>query len=85
MAMPVTLCDICSGNTLLAGTTFLRINTFAHPAGSTRSRRDNLSMREHSWVPAVTKVNSAGRVTLLLDQGNFSPYKRGHNFSSGDP
>ena len=33
MARLVTLCDICSGNTLLAGPTFLHINTLAHPAG----------------------------------------------------
>ena len=85
MARPVALCDICSGNTLLARPTFLHGNTLAHPAGSTRSRRDNQSMRMHCWLPAVTKVNSAGRVTLLLDQGDFSPCKRGHSLSSGDP
>ena len=34
--------------TLLAGPTFLRINTLAHPAGPTRSRRDDQSMREHA-------------------------------------
>ena len=36
--------------TLLAGPTFLHINTLARPAGSTPSRRDNQSMRERSWL-----------------------------------
>ena len=32
----------CDGRVnLLAGPTFLHVNTLAHPAGSTRSRRDN--------------------------------------------
>ena len=35
--------------TLLAGPTFLHTNTLIHPAGSTRSRRDNQSMREHCY------------------------------------
>ena len=37
----------CDGRvTLLAGPTFLHINTLARLAGSTRSRRDDQSMRE---------------------------------------
>ena len=32
--------------TLVAGPTFLLVNTWAHSAGSTRSRQDNQSMRE---------------------------------------
>ena len=35
--------------TLLTGPTFLHINFLAHPARSTRSRRDNQSMRERFW------------------------------------
>ena len=35
--------------TLLAGPTFLHINTLARLAGSTPSRRDNQSMRERCW------------------------------------
>ena len=35
--------------TLLAGPTFLHMNTFARLAGSTPSRRDNQSMRKHCW------------------------------------
>ena len=35
---------------LLAAPTFLHINTMACPAGSTRSRRDNQSMRERRWL-----------------------------------
>ena len=35
---------------LLAAPTFLHINTMACPAGSTRSRRDNQSMRERLWL-----------------------------------
>ena len=38
MARLVTLCDICSGNTLLAGPIFLH---FGSPSRSTRSRGDN--------------------------------------------
>ena len=38
----------CDGrDTLLAGPTFLHINTFARLAGSTGSRRDDQSMRQH--------------------------------------
>ena len=36
--------------TLLAGSTFLHINTLARPAGSTPSRRDNQSMHERCWL-----------------------------------
>ena len=36
--------------TLLAGPTFLHINTLACPAGSTPSRRVNQSMRERCWL-----------------------------------
>ena len=36
--------------TLLAGPTFLHMNTLARPAGSTPSRRDNQSMRERCWL-----------------------------------
>ena len=40
----------CDGRvTLLARSTFLHINTLARLAGSTRSRRDDQSMREHCW------------------------------------
>ena len=42
MARPVTLCDICSGNTLLAGPTFLRIQLF----------RERLSEKNvHATIP----------------------------------
>ena len=36
--------------TLVAGQIFLHINTYARPAGSTRRRRDNQSMRERLWL-----------------------------------
>ena len=36
--------------TLLAGPTFLHINTLARPAGSTPSRRDNQNMHERYWL-----------------------------------
>ena len=36
--------------TLLAGQTFLHINTLARTAGSTLSRRDNQSMHERCWL-----------------------------------
>lgn len=39
-----------SGVTLLAGPTFLHINTYARPAGSTRRGWDNQSMRERLWL-----------------------------------
>ena len=35
---------------LLAAPTFLHINTMACPAGSTRSRQDNQSIRERRWL-----------------------------------
>ena len=35
---------------LLAGPTFLHINTLAYPAGLTRSRRENQSMLESCWL-----------------------------------
>ena len=34
----------------LAGPAFLHINALARPAGSTRSRRENQSMRQWSWL-----------------------------------
>jgi len=69
-------CD--GGVTLLAGPTFLHINTLARLAGSTPSRRDNQSMRElccpllvrakgstfFSYKRSV-KLTRLGRVTLL--------------------
>ena len=54
--------------TLLAGPTFLHINTLARPAGSTPSRRDNQSMRERCWLGQrgqLFSLDSAGRVTLF--------------------
>ena len=43
----LTRSPFCNGRvTLLAGPTFLHINTLARLAGSTPSRRDNQSMRE---------------------------------------
>ena len=41
----------CEGRvTLPADPTFLHTNTLARPAGSTWSRRDNQSVREHCWL-----------------------------------
>ena len=58
--------------TLLAGLTFLHRNSLARPAGSTRSRRDDQSMRGELLTRAkglpffsLAKVDSGGRVTLL--------------------
>ena len=35
---------------LLAGPTFLHINTLVRPAGSTPSRRDNQNIRDRCWL-----------------------------------
>ena len=56
--------------TLLAGPTFLHINTLAHPAGSTPSRRDNQSLASAVGSGkgvnfCLAEVDSAGRVTLF--------------------
>ena len=59
---------------LLAGLTFLHVNTLAHPAGSTWLRRDNQSMPECCWPGQggqlfshinAAKVGLAGRLTLF--------------------
>ena len=71
--------------TLLAGPTFLHINFLAHPARSTRSRRDNQSMRERFWQGNGVNFFShiSTRLRLLgwendpLSRNKFFPYKRG--------
>ena len=71
--------------TLLAGPTFLHINTLARPAESTPSRRENHSMRERCWLGQRGQLFSHinARWSWLgwegdpLCRDNFSPYKRG--------
>ena len=73
--------------TLLAGPTFLHINTLIHPAGSTRSRRDNQSMREHCcqllaqakgsfFLSYKHSLSWLGWENVPLSRDNFSLYKR---------
>ena len=80
----------CDGRVaFLIGPTFLHINTFAHQAGSTRWRRDNQSMRERCSLGqpgqlffsyTLFKVDSVRRVSLLLAENKFSPFKRNLSF-----
>ena len=73
--------------TLLAGPTFLHINTLARLAGSTPSRRDNQSMCERCWLGKRGQLFSHinARWSWLgwegdpLFRDNFSPYKQGLN------
>ena len=66
----------CGGRvTFLADPTFLHINTLTRPAGSTRSRRDNLSMCEHCWL------GQKGQLFFPLTQLEGEPLFR-NNFSS---
>ena len=73
--------------TLPAGPTFLHINTLIHPAGSTRSRRDNQSMREHCcqllaqakgsfFLSYKHSLSWLGWENVPLSRDNFSLYKR---------
>ena len=70
----------CEGRvTFLADPTFLHTNSLAHPAGSTRSRRDNQRMCERSWLGQrrqllfpFTQLESDH-----LFRDNFSSYERG--------
>ena len=64
--------------TFLAEPTFLHANTLTRPAGSTRSRRDNLSMCEHFWLgqrgQLFFPLTQLERDPLFRD--NFSSYER---------
>ena len=73
----------------LVGPTFLHINTLAHQAGSTRWRRDNQSMRKRCSLGrpgqlffsyTLFKVDSVRRVSLLLAENKFPPFKRDLSF-----
>ena len=62
--------------TLLAGPTFLHINTLARLAGSTPSRRDNQSMRERCWLGQrgqrfTPDARRAGRACLKMGSLSF--------------
>ena len=52
--------------TLLAGPTFLHINTLARPAGSTPSGRDNQSMRDRCWLGQRGQLSSYIKCSLEL-------------------
>ena len=70
--------------TFLAGPTFLHINTLARPAVSTRSRRDDQSMRGHLLTRAKGSTFFSYKLLLKLTRlggdplirHNVSPYKR---------
>ena len=65
--------------TLLAGLTLLQINTMPRPAGSTRSRHDNQSMREQSCFkhPEHARALLAQAKVHWKEKGStFFSYKR---------
>ena len=77
----------CDGRvTLLAGPTFLHINTLARLAGSTPSRRDNQSMRElcchwecASSMPPTSTPTKSNYMKRYINHLAFSVIKSCHN------
>ena len=72
--------------TLLAGPTFLHMNTFACLAGSTPSRRDNQSMCKHCWFGQrgqFARWSWHGWEGDPLSRENFSLYKQGLSMEQG--
>ena len=80
MTRPAAGSPFCEGRvTLLANPTFLLTNTLTRPAGSTQSRRDNQSMREHCWLRQRGQLFFFPLTQLEgepLFRNNFSSYER---------